>query len=634
MNRMNNGIQRERLVFFYSELKKSFLSKLILIFLLFINIYALPQTGFVTRNNYSGYWEDPSSWNPVWPIPLKESINSNVTINGFITCEGSLVFSGNGDTLFINDTLVINGDLSFGNNDNLLVRNGAILIVRGNLSADNKTKISTNAYVVVTGDFIKEGNVNNGQFISYDTKSNVFIGGTITPGLNEDLFPVFTCPGTAPYPSSGCNYGNMTDILNEPINLFFRSLCNEPIINNPDISMCVSEKITLNGNLSNGVFSILSGPGIIEGNNLLATGEGTISIKYTEMDMCLNYDTQDITVFLNPQANITIEENTGIAENDGIICAGTNAILIASGGTGYLWSSGENTSSITKNNQGEYSVTVTDENGCSNTKTATLTISELINIYAGEDAEVCGLQFALTATPDVETGLWSLISGPGTVTFTPGPANSASNVNVSEPGNYLFNFQALNDNCASDDNIIVDFKSIPVANAGTNQNLTNTFSTEMMADLKSGETGEWNLISGSGTFSNINSPSTTISELSSGINSFKWTINSGICSDSDTVFIEVNDQFIPEAILFIPEVITPNSDGRNDCFEIKNLDKFGPAKLVILNRWGNEIYVSDNYSNDWCGFSANGKELSEDTYFYVLNLSDGRLIKGFVMIKR
>jgi len=86
--------------------------------------------------------------------------------------------------------------------------------------------------------------------------------------------------------------------------------------------------------------------------------------------------------------------------------------------------------------------------------------------------------------------------------------------------------------------------------------------------------------------------------------------------------------------LFIPQVITPNGDLKNDYFVIDDIDKKSPTQLIIFNQWGDEVYSNSNYLNEWDGKNNNGSELSEDTYFYILNFPDGKTVKGFVVIKR
>lgn len=54
----------------------------------------------------------------------------------------------------------------------------------------------------------------------------------------------------------------------------------------------------------------------------------------------------------------------------------------------------------------------------------------------------------------------------------------------------------------------------------------------------------------------------------------------------------------------VPNVITPNGDGHNDKFVIKNIDKLESSYLRIYNRWGTLIYSSKNYNNEWDGDGA------------------------------
>ncbi|PZX46474.1 DUF7507 domain-containing protein, partial [Algoriphagus chordae] len=82
----------------------------------------------------------------------------------------------------------------------------------------------------------------------------------------------------------------------------------------------------------------------------------------------------------------------------------------------------------------------------------------------------------------------------------------------------------------------------------------------------------------------------------------------------------------------IPNVITPtNQDGNNDTFEIKGLGKFANAEIVIFNRYGDHVFQSDDYKNDW---NAPGQVAG--TYFYVLQLTDqaGEVheIKGWIQV--
>jgi gliding motility-associated-like protein len=63
----------------------------------------------------------------------------------------------------------------------------------------------------------------------------------------------------------------------------------------------------------------------------------------------------------------------------------------------------------------------------------------------------------------------------------------------------------------------------------------------------------------------------------------------------------------------IPNVITPNNDGKNDRFVIGNLSLYPKHELVIYNRLGGEVLKTNNYQQDW-----QAGDLPAGTYFYYL----------------
>lgn len=82
----------------------------------------------------------------------------------------------------------------------------------------------------------------------------------------------------------------------------------------------------------------------------------------------------------------------------------------------------------------------------------------------------------------------------------------------------------------------------------------------------------------------------------------------------------------------VPNVFTPNGDGINDNFEIEGLEQFDRVELLVFNRWGNEVYRSTNYQNNW-----NGQNLLEGVYYYRLTTYQGgnrQHQEGWVLLKR
>lgn len=83
-----------------------------------------------------------------------------------------------------------------------------------------------------------------------------------------------------------------------------------------------------------------------------------------------------------------------------------------------------------------------------------------------------------------------------------------------------------------------------------------------------------------------------------------------------------------ETEIVIPNVITPNGDGINEEFELS----FPHTKVLILNRWGNIIW-NDSNGIPWNGKSQDGKDVSEGTYFYIIE-TENQKYKGFVQVVR
>ena len=90
------------------------------------------------------------------------------------------------------------------------------------------------------------------------------------------------------------------------------------------------------------------------------------------------------------------------------------------------------------------------------------------------------------------------------------------------------------------------------------------------------------------------------------------------CEQSESIELGYQN----ENCLFVPGIITPNGDGKNDTWEIKGLEFYPGAEVEIYNRWGKRIFFSREYDNPWDG-TYNGKELPMESYHYVIQLNNG-----------
>ena len=85
-----------------------------------------------------------------------------------------------------------------------------------------------------------------------------------------------------------------------------------------------------------------------------------------------------------------------------------------------------------------------------------------------------------------------------------------------------------------------------------------------------------------------------------------------------------------EINISIPNVVTPNADGHNDCWRIPDLAKYGRASVQIFTAQRKRVYASDNYNGDFCG-----DDLPSGNYFYELNIRQYNYVRrGVLVIKR
>jgi len=97
---------------------------------------------------------------------------------------------------------------------------------------------------------------------------------------------------------------------------------------------------------------------------------------------------------------------------------------------------------------------------------------------------------------------------------------------------------------------------------------------------------------------------------------------------SSEVIVEVKS-------LVVPNAFSPNGDNVNDHYVILGLEEIGPVYFEVWNRWGQTVYESTEYQNDWEGLNKNGNELPADTYYYLLKPGGlDETYKGFLVIQR
>ncbi len=386
-----------------------------------------------------------------------------------------------------------------------------------------------------------------------------------------------------------------------------------------------------------GTWTRLSGPGSASFRPnanapdaaVTVTQYGTYEFVWTETNgTCSSSETIEVLFISQPPANggsggdecdkdfvlNAVPPGTGI---------GTWTMVNGPGQAVFSPNANQHNATVSVTQFGAYDFAWTVENNlCRSTDIIRVTFHDLPKISAGEDIALCkGSSMQLNAM------------GAGTFLWTPSDnlTNPAIPNPLASPIETTAYTVTLTDQfgCKNSDQIIVDVREQPVAYAGEDQILNFIFETRLEAsELGLNEVGEWSFITGSGRFSDPNDNRAYLTKLAQGNNELLWTVTNGACSPSyDTLNIQVND-------LLIPTLITPNLDGKNDFFVIEGLETIGTTSLMIFNRWGAQVFYSDDYDNTWDGVDDQGDPLADDTYFYVLKPGNGKSRSGYIVIRR
>lgn len=292
-----------------------------------------------------------------------------------------------------------------------------------------------------------------------------------------------------------------------------------PIINiTPDTTICQGNTIQLNA--SGGLFytwfpnSSLNNPNI---PNPIASP--TVSTLYTVTvsdGFCESVDSVMVTVY--PGVNLSTSSDT-------TICFASSIQLNASGGDSYIWNNASTLSNpfisnpvATPTTSTTYIVTASNIFGCTQTASIQVWVNSLPNISLGQDTTLC------------EGNSLILNAGNNFISYTWSTGENTQIIQVNQTGTYSVTITD-NNNCHNKDTIYVVF--LP------NLNATITSDTSFCENM-----GPQQLTAAdpNGTWSGIGVTSTGIfnpSLLTPGIYQIIYEI-SGLCGDSDTVYIHVH----------------------------------------------------------------------------------------------
>ena len=347
-----------------------------------------------------------------------------------------------------------------------------------------------------------------------------------------------------------------------------------------DITACHTSPVVLNANTPPlgeiGTWTQTGGPDVVTFSdpndpNAVVTGMTSPSAPYeftwtiTNETGCGSTSTDTITVTTNINGGVTAND----AGPDQCLVSGTFSTTLAGsqpgiGNTG-LWTADPavgitftdatlyNTG-VSINTEGSYTLTwtVSDPiNGCQDAiDTMELTIGAPANAYAGIDFQGCAATYTMAATSSIGTGSgsgeWSWISGPGDYTIDDSTSTDAL-FTFTYSGQYVFRWTVNNGTCSTDfDDITINI-GIPAQAAAT------TLATDDLCNASSyilpgsnilnsdTEVGYWTLLPGAPNtpnFSDINNPTTNVSNLITGTYTFRWSIySSDLCPTTTADFV-------------------------------------------------------------------------------------------------
>ncbi|WP_420398918.1 Calx-beta domain-containing protein [Flagellimonas sp.] len=121
-----------------------------------------------------------------------------------------------------------------------------------------------------------------------------------------------------------------------------------------------------------------------------------------------------------------------------------------------------------------------------------------------------------------------------------------------------------------------------------------------------------------------------------------YSSTEGTCKYYVDFTIIVNSDCVPcgRDEIIVSKTVTANGDNINDMFTITGVEYCNYSfELMIFNRWGDKVYESKNYQNDWGGFApsnafGNSGMLPSGTYYYIINVinTDIKPLNGYIYL--
>ncbi len=332
----------------------------------------------------------------------------------------------------------------------------------------------------------------------------------------------------------------------------------------PNVTICAGQSTTLS---CTGGASYSWSNGSPNSSTVVAPLTSQTYTVIAGISSCADTDSVAVTVIPSPTISITSSNTT--------ICGGDIVTLNASGGTNYTWSTGSPNSSISVTPAGNTTYTVTgDSGGCSDTATVSITV--LPPPTAG-----------ITGNGNLCQGLPSTITATGGTTYAWSSGETTATINPATPGTY----SVIVTTGSCKDTAVITTVVAPNPTATAYQDTTIIGGTSASLSASGGTFYAWD--------NGMNGASITVTPNSTTVYCVTVTDNNG-CTDTTCVTVKV-DQC--GKVVYLPNAFSPNADLENDELQIYyNIPEcIQDFKLVIYNRWGEQVYLTRDPRFKWDG---------------------------------
>lgn len=325
--------------------------------------------------------------------------------------------------------------------------------------------------------------------------------------------------------------------------------------------------------------------------------------------------TDSVEIFVFPPFTVAVS-------GDNSICEGDSSILSATGADSYIWdntgtlSSGvDSVVTATPANTTTYTVIGT-VGSCTASTTFTLTVNPLPTILTTAPADITCLNpsSVLTATSAGNTIVWD---GPGMVAV-PDPATAT------EPGTYTVTVTTPATGCVTTGQVTVNEPN-PLLAAFTASPITGVSPLQVQFDNGSQNAVSYEWYFGENALVGAITEDAAHNYGAEGsFTAMLVATNALGCTDTAFVTILVLNPILGcgQYVIQIPNVITANGDGINESLTINhNISSSFGFECLIVNRWGNVVYETNDFTKPWDGKNKSGELCSEGVYFYKMTFT-------------